>query len=74
MRLSGSQREMILKLAELGWLYIQVKNFCEWGSGSMERRCDVASGGLVSQSLVLALRDELSEYCRLIAVLEAQVS
>ncbi|KAK4297042.1 hypothetical protein Pmani_030506 [Petrolisthes manimaculis] len=71
-RLSGSQREMILKLAELGWLYIQVKNFCEWGSGSMEHRCDVASGGLVSQSLVLALREELSEYCRLIAVLEAQ--
>lgn len=74
-RLSLSQKELIMKLTEVGWLYNQVKNFCEWGgrgTGS-ERTTDRTAAGLVNQSLVMALREELNEYCRLIAVLEAQI-
>lgn len=73
--MSLSQKELIMKLTEVGWLYNQVKNFCEWGgrgTGS-ERTTDRTAAGLVNQSLVMALREELNEYCRLIAVLEAQV-
>ena len=65
-----------MKLTEVGWLYMQVKNFCDWGSGGSkgDQQMDRAAGGLVNQSLIMALRDELNEYCRLIAVLESQVS
>nr|XP_045616749.1 gamma-tubulin complex component 3 homolog [Procambarus clarkii] len=74
-RLSHSQKEIILKLSDVGWLYNKVQNFCEWG-GSIagnERTSDRTASGLVNQSLVLALREELTEYCRLIALLEAQI-
>lgn len=40
---------------------------------SNDRMTDKTAAGLVNQSLVLALREELSEHCRLIALLEAQV-
>lgn len=73
--MSPGQKEIILKLSNVGWLYSQVKDFCEWGgsiSGN-ERMADKTAAGLVNQSLVLALREELSDYCRLIALLEAQV-
>lgn len=74
-RLSPGQKEIILKLSDVGWLYSQVKDFCEWGgsiSGN-DRMADRTAAGLVNQSLVLALREELSDYCRLIALLEAQI-
>lgn len=73
--MSPSQKEIILKLSDVGWLYSQVKDFCEWG-GSIagnEHTTDRTAAGLVNQSLVLALREELNDYCRLIALLEAQV-
>lgn len=74
-RLSRSQKEIILKLSDVGWLYNQVQNYCEWGGviAGNERSSDRTAAGLVNQSLVLALREELSEYCRLIALLEAQI-
>ncbi|XP_076030777.1 gamma-tubulin complex component 3 homolog isoform X2 [Oratosquilla oratoria] len=73
-RLSCSQQQLILKLAEVGWLYNQIKKFCEAHGGSTTNYTgDRAASGLVNQSLVMALREDLTEYCRLIAVLEAQV-
>lgn len=74
-RLSPSQKEIILKLSDVGWLYSQVKDFCEWGGiiAGNERTADRTAAGLVNQSLVLALREELNDYCRLIALLEAQI-
>jgi len=53
----------VLKLAELGWLYSQVNAF-------IERQSAEASYGLVGRSFLTALRDELTEYYRLLASLE----
>nr|XP_053650561.1 gamma-tubulin complex component 3-like [Cherax quadricarinatus] len=74
-RLSASQKELILKLSDVGWLYNKVQSFCEWGGSvaGSERTAGRSTAGLVNQSLVLALREELTEYCRLIALLEAQI-
>ena len=58
---------MINELVNIGWLYTKVRNFCD--------SCPGAAGGagLVNQSLINAVRDEMSEYCRLITNLESQV-
>jgi len=53
----------ILKLAELGWLYTQIQAF-------IERQAAETTYGLVGQSFLTALRDELTEYYRLLAALE----
>ena len=66
---------MILKLSEIGWLYTHVKKFCESHTRTVDHHADrnTSGAGLVNQSFILALREELNEYCRLIAILEAQV-
>ncbi|XP_076356423.1 gamma-tubulin complex component 3 homolog isoform X1 [Tachypleus tridentatus] len=56
----------ILRLAELGWMYHKVHKFCE--SQDLDK-----SLGLVGQSFVASLKEELSEYYRLLAVLESQL-
>lgn len=63
---SAHQATLTLKLAELGWLYTQVHGFTE-------RQADQKEYGLVGQSFVTALREELTEYYRLLAVIEGQV-
>lgn len=59
---------MVRKLCELGWLFRKVKGYV---SECMERfpNEDV---GTVGQAFCAALQDELSEYYKLLAVLEAQ--
>ncbi|PVD18317.1 hypothetical protein C0Q70_20866 [Pomacea canaliculata] len=59
-------RHLISKLAECGWLYNKVRIYVE------SRSADKAFG-LVGQSFCAALHEELTEYYRLIAVLEAQL-
>ncbi|XP_041358285.1 gamma-tubulin complex component 3 homolog [Gigantopelta aegis] len=59
-------RQLISKLAECGWLYNKIKHYVE------SRSFDKAFG-LVGQSFCTALHEELTEYYRLIAVLEAQL-
>jgi gamma-tubulin complex component 3 len=55
------------KLAELGWLYRKISNY-------IEAKKQDSSLGLVVQSFIAALSLELTEYYRLVAVLEAQLS
>ncbi|XP_023329141.1 gamma-tubulin complex component 3 homolog [Eurytemora carolleeae] len=60
-----AQASLTLKLCELGWLFIQVDEFSE-------RQGGVKEYGLVGQSFVTALREELAEYYQLLSVLEAE--
>ncbi|XP_076435742.1 gamma-tubulin complex component 3 homolog [Babylonia areolata] len=59
-------RHIISKLAECGWLYNKIRTYVE------SRSADKAFG-LIGQSFCAALHQELTEYYRLIAVLEAQL-
>jgi len=65
-RVKRSVRRFVVRLAELGWLHNQVRQHCESGAA-------VKSLSLIGQSLIAALREELTEYYRLVAVLQSQV-
>ena len=52
--------QLALRLAEVGWLYAQVNSFCE-------NMAEERDSGLIGQSLVTALKNELSEYYRLLS-------
>lgn len=58
-------KRMVMRLTELGWLHNKLRRFCEEAESSR-------SLGLMEKSLVGALREELTEYYRLVAVLQAQ--
>eukprot|EP01018_Ginkgo_biloba_P005129 Gb_19455 [translate_table: standard] len=62
-------RFMVRKLCELGWLFKKVK---EYISDSIERG-PIEAIGTVGQAFCAALQEELSDYYKLLAVLEAQV-
>ncbi|GBG29500.1 Gamma-tubulin complex component 3 [Hondaea fermentalgiana] len=64
--LPKAQRKLAQKLCELGWLFRRI-------SGYVNQTLHVDSLGLVSQSFSSALQSELTEYFRLIAILEAQL-
>ncbi|KAK4792696.1 hypothetical protein SAY86_023131 [Trapa natans] len=61
-------RTMVRKLCELGWLFRKVKGYI---SDSMDR-FPGEDVGTVGQAFCAALQDELSEYYKLLAVLESQ--
>ncbi|GLT96213.1 hypothetical protein SLE2022_138550 [Rubroshorea leprosula] len=61
-------RIMVRKLCELGWLFRKVKGYI---SESMDQ-FPAEDVGTVGQAFCAALQDELSEYYKLLAVLEAQ--
>lgn len=63
---SKPMEEMVFKLAEMGWIYIKIRNF-------IRLNVDNPNIGLVGQSLCAALQHELTEYYKLIAILEAQI-
>ncbi|KAL0136957.1 Spc98 family-domain-containing protein [Mucor lusitanicus] len=65
-QVSPSITNMVFKLADIGWLYTKVRNF-------VNDNMDSPTIGLVGQSLCAALQQELTEYYKLIAILEAQV-
>lgn len=52
-------RNLVLKIAELGWMYRRVKEYVE--------RTTQSSVGLFEQSFCGALQQELTEYYRMIA-------
>ena len=58
-------RDFIDKLNELGWLYRRVRKY-------LDARMGDKALGLVGQSFCSAVHKELTEYYRLLAVLEAQ--
>lgn len=61
-------RIMVRKLCELGWLFRKVKGYI---SESMDR-FPAEDVGTVGQAFCAALQDELSDYYKLLAVLEQQ--
>ena len=63
---SKAQRQKVTKLAECGWLYNKIRKYSD------ARRSDRAFG-LAGQSFCTALHKELTEYYRLMSVLESQV-
>lgn len=63
---SPSVVHLALRLAELGWLYNTISSFCENASAHQDL-------GLVGHSLVSALREELTDYYRLLSLLEDQL-
>eukprot|EP00118_Oscarella_pearsei_P015761 m.144765 g.144765 ORF g.144765 m.144765 type:complete len:863 (+) comp38407_c1_seq3:451-3039(+) len=60
-----SVRTQVAKIAELGWLYRKVRSY-------VDSHVNNKALGLVGQSFCAALSQELTEYYRLVAVLEAQ--
>lgn len=58
----------VRKLCELGWLFRNVEGYTSESMG----RFPAEDVGTVGQAFCAALRDELSEYHKLLAVLEAQ--
>ncbi|UYV65765.1 TUBGCP3 [Cordylochernes scorpioides] len=64
--IGGSRKTLVLRLCELGWLYQRVVNWCE---ARTTDRCL----GLVGQSLVAALRDELHQYYQILALMDSQI-
>eukprot|EP00111_Clytia_hemisphaerica_P012572 TCONS_00036953-protein len=58
-------RDLVGKLAELGWLFRRVQKFLSARTGDKAL-------GLVGQSFCAAIQKELTEYYRLVAVLEGQ--
>lgn len=68
-RLPRGARILILKLCELGWLYRKVRaHVSEWLSPA-----SLELVGTTGQAFGSALQQELADYYRLMAVLEAQV-
>ncbi len=56
---------LALRLAEMGWMFNVINQFCEKKLAEKEI-------GLISQSFVIALKEELSEYYQLLALLETK--
>lgn len=62
-----STREIIHRLSELGYLYERVAAFVQAGEAN-------PSVGLIKQSLCHHLQAQLTEYYRIVAVLESQIT
>lgn len=67
-RVPRATRIMVRKVCELGWLFRKVKGYVSETVQSLAAE-DV---GTVGQAFCAALQDELTEYYKLLAVLEAQ--
>lgn len=65
--ISTSTKALVLRLAEVGYLYIRVDAFVREREGK-------AGIGMIEQSLCHHLQSQLTVYYRLIAVLESQMS
>lgn len=63
--LSVNQKQIILRLAEVGYLHNKVKEFCD----NAELKF-----GLMYQSMVSAFREELTNYYKLIAILQEHLA
>ena len=69
-KIPPSTRIMVRKISELGWLFHKVKSFisdCTDGYPAVDR-------GTIAQAFCAALQDELSEFYKLLAVLESYSS
>ncbi|XP_072983837.1 gamma-tubulin complex component 3 [Typha latifolia] len=67
LKLPRSTRTMVRKLCELGWLFRKVRGYITESMGLFPAE----EVGTVGQAFCSALQDELSDYYRLLAVLES---
>ncbi|XP_031497208.1 gamma-tubulin complex component 3 isoform X2 [Nymphaea colorata] len=67
-RVPRSTRIVVRKLCELGWLFRKVKGYISAGV----ERFQAEEVGTIGQAFCSALQEELSDYYKLLAVLEAQ--
>ncbi|KAJ1697843.1 hypothetical protein LUZ63_006355 [Rhynchospora breviuscula] len=65
--LPRSTRTMVRKLCEIGWLYKKVKSFIDESTSKIPSE----EVGTVGQAFCSALNDELTDYYKLLAVLES---
>lgn len=69
-------RDLIRRLCELGWLFRKVQAYVSRGltaaEGDVSGKTDGAPEGSVQHALCSALQQELSDYYRLVALLEQQ--
>ena len=65
-RVGRGKSGLVLRICELGWLFMRVKAF-------VVHAANEPSLGLVGQALVAAFQEEMSEYFKLLAVLEGKV-
>lgn len=65
-KINRSQKQVVLRLSELGYLHNVVRRGLE--------RMSVAGAGRVADSFVAALHKELSEYYRFIAMIQEEVN
>ena len=65
--ISGPTRSLVHRLAEVGHLYVRVEAYVREREGK-------AGVGMIEQSLCHHLQSQLTEYYRLIAVLESQMA
>lgn len=68
------QRDLLLKLAELGWLYRRIQATILDSEQTTDSLPTSASRGMVAQALAYALKEELGLYYRIIAVIESRLS
>lgn len=61
---SKSQRAIVQRLSELGYLHNQVRQHCDEADKQI---------GNIGQSLIAVLREELTKYYELIAILQSQL-
>ena len=64
--LSCPAKDIVLCLCELGWLYAKVDAY-------INKTENASSRGLIAQAFGFALQEELSDYYRLLAVLESEL-
>ena len=66
-------RTLIGKLCEMGWLFRRVREYILLATNFDQSGRNHVEHGLVGQSLSFALQEELNDYYRLVAILEAQI-
>lgn len=69
--ISAPTRVLLHTLAELGWLYRKIDGAINLDREASDRK--VRTVGMVEQSLHAALKSEMTEYYRLVAILEGQL-
>ncbi|TPX66208.1 hypothetical protein SpCBS45565_g04658 [Spizellomyces sp. 'palustris'] len=66
-QISQPLRELLHRLTELGWLYRRITSFLKFQTNQ-------AGIGLMAQSFCSAIQREMTDYYRLIAILQAQIT
>eukprot|EP00752_Nemacystus_decipiens_P006417 g5780.t2 len=70
LRLGRKQRALVTEMLEIGWLYTMVVRYTQ----SVDAGSAGVGPGRIRQAFALSLKEDMTEYYRLIAVLQAQLN